>query len=81
MSGQNGYAGFGVEFGSEQVGPVPFVQPAPPMMPAAFDQPPAYQAQSIPFALSSSPMVLPVCGGSTAPPPFGCQDGCIVFTP
>ena len=59
---------------------MPFVQPGAPVRPAAFDQPPAYQAQSTPAAFNSSPMFVPVCGGSTAPDPFGCHDGCIVFT-
>ena len=50
--------------GSEQAGPVPFVQPGPPTSPLAFDQPPAYQAQSMPLADSSSPIVGVLWGGS-----------------
>ena len=42
----------------------PFVQPGAPTSPSAFDQPPEYQAQSTPAALSRSPMVGAVCGGS-----------------
>ena len=45
-------------------GPVPFVQPGASTSPSAFDQPPEYQAQSTPFALSRSPIVGAVCGGS-----------------
>jgi hypothetical protein len=45
-------------------GVVPFVQPGPPTSPLAFDQPPEYQAQSTPLALSRSPIVGAVCGGS-----------------
>ena len=68
-------------FGSEQFGPEPFVQPGPLTMPAAFDQPPAYHAQSIPLAVSRSPIVAFVSSGSFAPnEPDGACDGCIVFT-
>jgi hypothetical protein len=51
-------------FGSEHAGPVPFVHPGALTSPLAFDQPPEYQAQSTPLALSRSPMVGAVCGGS-----------------
>jgi hypothetical protein len=51
----------------------------------AFDQPPAYQAQSMPpfpFPLSRSPIVGFVCGGRIAPKaPDGLNAGCIVLTP
>ena len=43
---------------------MPFVQPGAPMSPSAFDQPPEYQAQLTPAAVSSSPIVVAVCGGS-----------------
>ena len=50
-------------------------------MPAAFDQPPAYQAHETPAADSSSPMVVPVWVGSLAPnAPNGCDVGCMVLT-
>src|SRR4051794_6903769 len=68
-------------FGSEHFGPPPFVQPGPLTTPAAFDQPPAYHAQSTPCAVSRSPIVACVCSGSLAPnAPKGCCDGCCVFT-
>ena len=52
-------------FGSVQVpGVLPLVQPGAPTSPLAFDQPPEYQAQSMPRWLSRSPMVGGVCGGS-----------------
>ncbi len=68
--------------GFEQVGPVPFVQPGPPMLPFAFDQPPAYQAQSMCAALSRSPIVGAVCGTVSCAPkmPEGWNGGRIVFT-
>src|SRR4051812_49808912 len=68
-------------FGSEQVGPLPFVHPGPLTTPAAFDQPPAYHAQSTPAAERRSPIVACVCSGSLAPnAPHGCCEGCCVFT-
>src|SRR5919201_6915832 len=75
--------GDGSTFGSEHVGPFPFVQPDAPTSPFAFDQPPAYQAQSIggSCALSSSPIVGLESGGSLAPKaPNGRKVGCMVFT-
>src|SRR2546423_15455486 len=67
-------------FGSVQVpGVVPLVQPTPPTLPAALSQPPEYQAQSTPFAVSRSPMVGAVCGGSCraagGPGANGCTAG------
>ena len=70
-SGQNGHVlPSAVEtFGSLHVGPKPFVQPGPPMLPAALSQPPAYQAQLTPASLIRSPMfrstVRSSVGGST----------------
>jgi hypothetical protein len=51
-------------FGSEQIGPAPFVQPGAFLSPSALDEPPEYQAQSTPGALSRSPIVGWLCGGS-----------------
>jgi hypothetical protein len=51
-------------FGSEQVGPLPFVHPGAPTSPSAFDQPPEYHAQSMSAPLRRSPIVGAVCGGS-----------------
>jgi hypothetical protein len=52
-------------FVSVQVpGVVPFVQPGAPTSPLAFDHPPEYQAQPIPFPLRRSPIVGAVCGDS-----------------
>src|SRR6476646_8175801 len=68
-------------FGSEHVGPEPFVQPGPFTFPAALSQPPAYHAQETPLVVSSSPIVVAVCSGSLSPKvPDGCWLGCIVFT-
>src|SRR3954447_5403586 len=68
-------------FGSVQFGPAPFVQPGAFTSPAAFDQPREYHAQSTFAAVSRSPIVGAVCGGSLAPNvPNGCTVGCIVFT-
>lgn len=79
LCGQKGKAGFGVESGSEQAGPSPFVQPGAPMSPSAFDYPPEYHAQLTPAVLSSSPIVVPDCGGSYAPPPWGWNVGWMVL--
>ena len=46
------------------LGALPFVQPGAPTSPSALDQPPEYQAQSMPLALRRSPIVGAVCGGS-----------------
>src|SRR5919197_274868 len=74
-------AGDGWTFGSEHVGPFPFVQPGAPTSPFAFDQPPAYHAQSTVASFSSSPIVRFESGGSLAPKaPNGRSVGCIVFT-
>jgi len=43
---------------------VPLVQPGAPTSPAAFDQPPEYQAQLTLAELSSSPIVVPFWSGS-----------------
>ena len=47
---------------------------------AVSDQPPEYQAQLTPAALSSSPIVSPLCGGSCGEPLNGWNAGWIVFT-
>ena len=71
-------------FASEQVGPVPLVQPGAPTSPLAFDHPPEYQAQSIPLALSRSPIVGAVCAGrrrvTAVPGAYGWYGGWIVLT-
>ena len=63
---------------------VPFVQPGPPTSPSAFDQPPLYHAQSMPFPLSRLPIVGAVCGGSrrarAVPGAYGWYGGWIVLT-
>jgi hypothetical protein len=83
-SGQFGYTAVERAFGSVQLGPSPFVQPGPPITPAAFDQPPEYQAQLTPLALSSSPMFVFVSGGrrlaSAVPGEYGWYHGCVVLT-
>ena len=61
--------------------PPPFVQPGPPLSPAAFDHPPAYHAQSTDLALNLSPIVgAPSAGNTGANVPVGCHAGNIVFT-
>src|ERR1700704_2746354 len=69
-------------FGSlHVVGPAPFVQPRPVVLPEALSHPPAYHAHDTPFADSSSPMVTWSCRGSLAPnAPNGFWLGCMVFT-
>src|SRR5581483_7605 len=83
-SGQFGKTEAGWWYGSEHVGPVPFVHPGAPTSPFAFDQPPAYHAQSTFAAESSSPIVGCVCGGnlrlSAVPGEYGWYHGCVVFT-
>ena len=83
-SGQFGYTAPAAVFGAMQAGPSPFVQPGPPITPAAFDQPPEYQAQLTPLALSSSPMLVFVSGGrrlaSAVPGEKGWYHGCVVLT-
>jgi hypothetical protein len=64
LSGQLGKVAPVIVSGSEQAGPAPLVQPGASMSPLALDQPPEYQAQSIPAPLRRSPMVGAVCGGS-----------------
>ena len=63
---------------------MPFVQPGAPTSPFAFDQPPEYQAQLTCAALSRSPIVACVCGGSRrvagVPGAYGWYDGWIVLT-
>ena len=81
LFGQYGQAGFGIESGSPHTPvTVPFVHPGAPTSPSAFDQPPEYHAQLTPAALSSSPIVVPVCGGSCGLPLNGWYAGWIVFT-
>ena len=71
----------GSAFGSVHAGPWPFVQPDSSTSPFAFDQPPPYQPQSTFAALSRSPIVGCVCGGSFgANTLVGCHCGSIVFT-
>ena len=93
MSGQFGHtalasaleSGHGaVLFAFGASGPVPFVQPGAPTSPSALDQPPEYQAQSTPFALSRSPIVGAVWAGSrrlsAVPGEYGWNGGCVVLT-
>ena len=64
MFGQFGNTALAAVSGSLQAVSVPFVHPGAPTSPLAFDQPPEYQAQSMPCSLSRSPIVAPFCGGS-----------------
>src|SRR5262249_38681862 len=63
MSGQFGKTAAGLTCGSVQTAPLPLVQPEPPTSPLAFDQPPAYHAQSTRLAVRRSPMVGLVSSG------------------
>src|SRR4051794_15869900 len=81
LSGHFGYVNVGSWFGSEHVGPLPFVQPGLPTSPTAFDQPPPYQPQLTFFADSRSPIVACDWATSFSPNvPDGSKAGCIVLT-
>src|SRR5262249_60657356 len=84
LSGQFGNLAVENAFGSLQAGPAPFVQPGPLTSPLAFDQPPAYHAQSTPAADSRSPIVGLLTGGSrrasAVPGENGWWDGWVRFT-
>ena len=84
LSGQFGKVALAAAFGSEQLGPAPLVQPGASTSPLAFDHPPEYQAQSIPLALSRSPIVGAVWAGrrrvAGVPGAYGWYGGWIVLT-
>src|SRR6266704_6091374 len=78
--GQCGQVGFGAELASVQPAvPSPLVQPGAPTSPSALDQPPEYQAQLTPAPVSSSPIVVPVWGGSCGVPLNGWYAGWVVL--